>query len=169
MTFPTPLALLGVNLLYVSFVLFIVALYLQERVGPKETAAMCILTGGLSTSIALYTGFILGDVAGMGGSLLFGFTYLYLAFNILTGADTRSGIGHYALAVSLTTLFFIAQSVADGDLLFVFLWALWGQLWFCFYLLNALQRPIVRFVAWNTHLVAFVNFLAAIVFMFGWL
>jgi len=169
MTLPAQFPLLGVNMLYVAFVLFIIALYLQGKVGAKETGAMCILTGSINTIIALYNGLIMGDTASMGGGLLFAFTYLFFAFNIFSNADTYTGLGNYALGVTITTLPFIYVNFMAGAGILTFLWIMWGQLWFFFWVANGLKKEITKFLAINTYLVAIANFIIAIGFIFSWI
>ena len=169
MTFPTGITLLGVNMLFVAFVLYIIALNLAGKVGGKETAAMCILVGGLNTVSALYNGLILGDTGSMAGNLLFGFTYLFFAMDILWESDTFTGLGNYALCVAVTTIPFIGVNIGAGAFVLAFYWILWGQLWAGFWIANGLQKNIAKGLTVDTFITAALNLVGAIGFLFGWL
>lgn len=169
MEFPSGLQLLGVNMLFVAFVLYIIALNLQGKVGAKETAAMCILTGGLNVLSALYNGFVLADLGSMAGNLLFGFTYFFFAMDILMDSETYTGLGNYALCVVITCIPFIYVNLVAGAFVLAFYWFLWGQLWGAFWVANGLQKNIGPFVAIDTYIVAAINFIGAIGYLFGWI
>lgn len=164
MHLPDSTALLGVNMMFVAVVLYIIALNLQEKVGGKETAAMCILTGGFNVLSALYSGFIMGDPASMAGTLLFGFTYLFFAMNILTQSETYTGMGNYCLFVVLACIPFIVVNISAP--IFAFLWIMWAQLWGAFWLANGLHKPIQTFLATDTYITAAINFVIGIAFLF---
>ena len=169
MILPDGISLLGVNMLFVSFTLFIVALNLAGKVGGKETAAFCILTGSVNALSAIYNGFILGDTVSMAACFLFAFTYFFFAMNILKESDTYTGLGNYALGVAVTAAVYIYASITGGTYVLAFYWLLWGQLWACFWIANGLKKNITKFLIGNTYFVVVVNFIGAIGFLFGWL
>ena len=149
-------------LLYVGGVLFLNGIWLigqtQEssalKIANKEIAVMNAFTGTLGFLVAIYAIFRGGatddmvSVAFGGYVLLFAFTYLWVAINQYIGADGRA-LGWYSLFVAITALPTGAALLAEagGDPWLVWLgldWLAWTVLWFMFFLLLALQRPIAR-------------------------
>jgi len=169
MQVPSGLSLLGVNMLFVAFVLYIIALNLQGKVGAKETAVMCIMTGGINVLSAFYNGFILGDTGTMAGNLLFGCTYIFFAMDILMNSETFTGLGNYALCGDLACIPYLVLNLSVGDGVLAFFWILWGQLWGAFWVANGLKKDISAFVAIDTYIVAIINFIGAIGYLFGWI
>lgn len=156
-------------MLFVAFVLYIIALNMAGKVGVKETASMCILTGGINIVSAFYNGLILGDSLTLAANLLFGCTYIFFAFNILGKSETNTGLGNYALCVTLTAIIYLWVNLTSGAYLSAVMWFLWGQLWATFWVANGLQKNILKFTIVNTYIVAIINFVVAIGYMFGWL
>ncbi|MCR4429346.1 MAG: AmiS/UreI family transporter [Caldiserica bacterium] len=169
MILPNGVMLLGVNMLFVAAVLYIIALNLQGKVGLKETAAMCILTGLVNNISGFYNGFAMGDTATMAASFLFGFTYWLFAFNILTKTETYTGLGNYCLFVVLTAIAYFIVNIQSGAWVLAVFWFLWGQLWAAFWVANGLKKNLGAFLAFDTYIVAIINFLVALAFIFGWM
>ena len=163
------LVLLGVNMLFVAFILLIIAENLRGVVGAKEVAAFCILVGSLNTASAAFNGFVLQDPVTMGAQLLFGFTYLFFAQNILRGADTGTGLGVYCLCVLVTCIPFIVYSFIGGTPILAIFWILWAQLWGLFWVANGLKKNITKFLTINTYCVAILNGLGGFAYMFEWI
>lgn len=88
----------SVGLMYVGAVLFINGLMLLDIVPGKAAAAMNLFVGGMQvifpTLIILQSGGDQTTILGASGLYLFGFTYLYVAWNNLTGA-TGEGLGWF--------------------------------------------------------------------------
>jgi hypothetical protein len=87
-------------------------------------------------------------VRGAGYILLFAFTYLWVAANNFLNAGGRA-FGWYCLFVALTAVPAGIWSFAnaDGNDASIYLgvcWFAWAVLWFLFFLLLALDRPIAR-------------------------
>jgi hypothetical protein len=153
--------LTGVNMLFVAFILWVIAGNLRGKIGGKETAYLCILVGSLNTITALYL-LIAGNPLGFGAFLLFAFTYFLFAMDILGSADTFTGLGSYALGVALTTIPFFVVYLGI-DTIQAIVWLVWGQLWFMFYLANGLgKKEVVPFMIKDTYAVAIINFVVAI-------
>jgi len=74
--------MLGVCLLFVGIVLINNGMCTLYHVDGKSAAVMNILTGGLSVVINVLN-LIQGNYYAAGTGLLFGFTYLFVAFNNL--------------------------------------------------------------------------------------
>jgi hypothetical protein len=156
--------LLGVMLLYVGAVLAVNGIWLigQERgetsplyIQNREVTVLNIFTGfvGLVTATTLLVqGNGKTDIASVRGGgfiLLFAFTYLWVAFNNFLDAGGRA-FGWYCLFVAVTAVpaGILTLSDANGNHASIYLgidWLFWAVLWFAFFLLLALERPIARF------------------------
>jgi len=95
--------LLGLALLYVGAVLFLNGLWLMGHIDDREIAVINIFVGGLTLLISLFLAFGPGADAGSikaaGLTLLFTFTYLWVAYNRFHDVDGR-GLGWAGLACS---------------------------------------------------------------------
>jgi len=143
--------LLGLALLYVGAVLFLNGLWLMERIGDREISIINIFVGGLTLLIALYLalgpGADAGSIKAAGLTLLFTFTYLWVAFNRYSGADGR-GLGWFSLFVAITVVPAAIDTLGSAnsvwDVWFGLCWAAWAVLWFMFFLLLAMGKPIAK-------------------------
>jgi hypothetical protein len=120
----------------------------------REVAIINIFTGfvGLlaSVTLAIY-GNAKGDLASVRGSgfiMLFAFTYLWVAYNNYVNAGGRA-FGWYCLFVAVTAIpaGIYTLKDANGNTASTWLgldWFAWSVLWFLFFLLLALDRPIGR-------------------------
>ncbi|HMJ02975.1 MAG TPA: AmiS/UreI family transporter [Conexibacter sp.] len=80
--------------------------------------------------------------------MLFAFTYLWVAYNQFTDVNGHA-FGWYCLFVAITAVVagIYAFSNANGNDATVYLgfdWIAWAILWFMFFVLLALERPIAR-------------------------
>ncbi len=143
--------LLGLALLYVGAVLSLNGLWLLNRIGDKEIWVINVFSGGVTLLVALQLAFGPGADAGSiqaaALTLLFSFTYLWVAFNRFNGADGR-GLGWFSLFVAITIIpvsLATLQDATTGWAIWLGLnWAAWAILWFLFFLLLAMQKPIAR-------------------------
>ena len=166
--------MLGVVLLYVGAVLVINGIWLigQARVASAGEAGATeaeshpfFIQGREVTVINIFTGFVgvvaavtfmvqgnrdgdIDSIRGGGFILLFAFTYLWVAANNFLNAGGRA-FGWYCLFVAVTAVYAGIQtfSNADGNDASIYLgvcWIAWAVLWFLFFLLLALDRPIAR-------------------------
>jgi len=90
----------------------------------------------------------LASVRGAGFILLFAFTYLWVAANTFLNAGGR-GFGWYCLFVAMTAIPAGIYTLKDaaGNTASIWLglsWFAWAVLWFVFFLLLALDRPLAR-------------------------
>ena len=120
--------MLGLILLYVGAVLFINALSMLGLIAPKEAAIMNIFTGGLSLFVAVQQ-IEAGDavlIRAAAFGLLFSFTYLWVAYVNLSGADGR-GLGWFSLFVAITAVPVAADTLLHaqntGDVWLGWSWA----------------------------------------------
>jgi hypothetical protein len=149
--------LLGLALLYVGAVLFLNGLWLIDKIGDREIAIINIFVGGLTLLVALYSAFgpeaDASSIKAAALTLLFTFTYLWVAFNRYSGADGR-GLGWFSLFVSITVIPVAIDTLASAqsvwDVWFGLCWAAWAVLWFMFFMLLAMQRPIARVTGFVT-------------------
>jgi hypothetical protein len=119
-----------------------------------EIAILNVFTGfvGVVASVTLAIhGNAHGDIAEIRASayiLLFAFTYLWVAYNQFTDVNGHA-FGWYCLFVSLTAIFagiysFVDANGNDASIYLGFDWFAWSILWFMFFVLLALERPILR-------------------------
>jgi len=149
--------LTGFVLFYVGAVLFLNGLWLMGRIADREIVVINIVAALVSGAAVLHDAFGAGASAASirngALSLLFCTTYLWVAYNRLSGADGR-GLGWFSLFVAVTTVPVCLRAlVAAGSATELWLaanWAVWGVLWFLYFLLLALGRPIQRQTAWVT-------------------
>ncbi len=159
--------MLGFALLYVGAVLFLNGLWLLDKIEDREIIVINVVSGFVTLCVALYSVFGAGADAGSirGGALtlLFTTTYLWVAYNRIVAVDGR-GLGWFSFFVSITVIPVAVTSLSTAqttlDLWMGLNWTAWAVLWFLYFLLLALQRPIVR-------LTAFVTLFAGI--LTGWI
>ena len=137
------MGMLGCALVFVGFVLFINGLWLLGVLDDKHVIPMNAFTGVLIFAGVMRTVVFQGEEItsyfyGM-QSLLFAFTYLWVAINVIWNLDGK-GLGWYCLlvaAVALPTAF-----TAFPDIGLFILWLMWTSLWFMFFLLLGLGKNI---------------------------
>ena len=134
----------AVGLFYVGAVLFVNGMMLLGRVDPRSAGYLNLFVGGLQvvvpTVLLIQSGGDPDQVLGASGLYLFGFTYLYVGLNLLTGTDS-TGVGWYSLFVAVAALGFSAVNfVKLGDPAFGVIWLYWAFLWLLFFLLLGLKR-----------------------------
>lgn len=125
---------LGVQLLFIGFVLIVNALWLQGKVDTKDVGIMNLIVGTLGTIGALFYGLVQENIPLSGGAMLFAMTYLWVGFNAVRGAEDQRALGYYCLLVALVCIPFTVQAFRDGDLGWTFEWVTFGILWYLFYL-----------------------------------
>lgn len=133
-----------VGLFYVGAVLFVNGLMLLGKVDPRAAAFLNLFVGVLQ--VVVPTVLLIqadGDpdrVLAASGLYLFGFTYLYVGLNLLTGADS-TGVGWFSLFVAISALGFSWISFTkQDDAPFGVIWLYWSFLWLLFFLLLGLKR-----------------------------
>ena len=147
--------LLGLSLFYVGAVLILNGLWMLGRIGDREITIINLCTGGLTLLVclrlALGADADAASIRAAAFSLLFSFTYLWVAWNRLSGADGR-GLGWFSLFVAITAVPIAADTLrvaaSTWDWWLGLSWAAWALLWLMFFLLLALQKPIARATAW---------------------
>lgn len=143
--------LLGLALLYVGAVLSLNGLWLMGQIGDREIPVINIFVGGVTLFVALFLAFgpeaDLVSVKGAALTLLFTFTYLWVAINRYNDADGR-GLGWFCLFVAITAVPVAIDTLSSAQTLwgvwFGLCWAAWAVLWFMFWLLLVRKMPIAK-------------------------
>ena len=147
--------MLGLVLLYVGAVLFVNGIWLLGRIENREIAILNVFTGIVGLVVAIFA-VAQGDLTSIQLAayvLLFAFTYLWVAYNQYIDAD-GSGLGWYCLFVAITAVPVAFITLGDADTVFLtwlgLSWVAWAVLWFLYFLLLALKRPIQKLTAYVT-------------------
>lgn len=161
--------LLGVVLLYVGAVLVVNGIWLIGQAQGVDAKHPAHITNREVTVINIFTGFVgvvaavtlmvhgngdqdLASIRAGGFILLFAFTYLWVAINNWMDAGGH-GFGWYCLFVAITAVVAGAYTfdTAEGNAAAIYLgvdWFAWAVVWFVFWLLLALERPVARLAGW---------------------
>lgn len=145
--------MLGLVLFFVGAVLCLNGLWLLGRIGDNEIAVIDYFVGGITLAASLYLAFgpssDAASIKAAAYTLLFSFTYLWVALNRSNGADGR-GLGWFCLFVAVTavpvTLQAFAAAQSTWDVWFALSWGAWAVLWALFFVLLVLKKPIAKFV-----------------------
>lgn len=133
----------AVGLLYVGIVLFVNGIMLLGHVPARGAAPINLFVGALQCITPTYL-IIQADgdptaISAAAGLYLFGFTYLWVGINGITGWPGE-GLGWFSLTVAVSAVGFAIHSwVVLGDRAFTVIWLLWAVLWFTFFLLLGLR------------------------------
>jgi hypothetical protein len=135
----------SVGLLYVGAVLFLNGVMLLGWVEARSAAPLNVFVGILQVVTPTYLIFTAdGDpnaLLGASGLYLFGFTYLYVSFNLFFDLD-GTGLGYFSLFVAACALVFSGLNFFKegfGDNAFGVIWLHWAFLWFLFFVLLGLN------------------------------
>lgn len=140
-------------MLYVGAVLFVNGLWILGKVQDREVAIINLFTGAVGFLVAMFS-IIRGDLPSVEFGayvLLFAFTYLWVAYNRFVDVDGR-GLGWYCLFVAITAvpvgLTVLSQAAGNAWLIWLGInWLAWAVLWFLYFVLLAVQRPIAKLTA----------------------
>jgi len=143
--------LLGLALLYVGAVLFLNGIWLMGYIEDREISVINVFAGTLTLLISLFLAFGPGaDAASIKAAaftLLFTFTYYWVAWNRWNGADGR-GLGWFCFFVGITVIPIaidaFGTAVGTWGIWFAIDWVSWSVLWLMFWALLALQKPIAK-------------------------
>lgn len=140
----------SVGLLYVGAVLVVNGLMLLGRVDARSAAPLNFFVGGLQVITPTYLIFTSGGdpdvILGASGLYLFGFTYLYVGFNLL-GALDGTGLGWFSAFVAGCAVVYAGLNFGRfDDPAFGAIWLYWAVLWGLFFLVLGLKREeLTRF------------------------
>ena len=129
----------SVGLLYVGAVLFVNGVMLLGWIDSRSAAPMNVFVGVLQVITPTYLIFTSGGdpdaILGASGLYLFGFTYLYVAFNLFFDLD-GSGLGFFSAFVAACALVYSYLNFTRfDDPAFGVIWLYWAFLWALFFLL----------------------------------
>lgn len=130
----------AVGLLYVGAILFLNGTMLLGWIDSRSAAPLNVFVGLLQVVTPTYL-IISADgdttaILAASGLYLFGFTYLYVAWNLLAGLD-GTGLGMFSLFVAIAAVVYSVISFDAGDPVFGVIWLYWAYLWLLFYFLLA--------------------------------
>lgn len=140
--------LTALSLLFVGAVLCLNGIWMTGRISDKEIVLINLVVAGITAVVAAMTATGAQDIGAVKSAaltLLFSTTYLWFAYNRITGVDGR-GLGWFSLFVAITVVPVCLQDAvrAQGfiDLWLALSWGLWAALWFMFFMLLTLKRPV---------------------------
>ncbi|MGE2733945.1 AmiS/UreI family transporter [Mycolicibacterium vaccae] len=138
----------AVGLFYVGAVLIIDGLMLLGRISPQGATPLNFFVGTLQvltpTVLIVQSGGDPAVIFAASGLYLFGFTYLWVAVNNVTGW-TGEGLGWFSLFVAFAALGYSWHAFAvEADPAFGVIWLLWAALWLLLFLLLGLGRESLR-------------------------
>lgn len=128
----------SVGLLYVGAVLFLNGCMLLGWVDTRAAVPLNIFVGILQVITPTYLIFTADgnntQILAASGLYLFGFTYLYVAFNLWNDLD-GTGLGYFSLFVAICAVVYAVISFRDKDYAFGVIWIYWSFLWLLFFFL----------------------------------
>ncbi|TRW95237.1 transporter [Paracoccus sp. M683] len=156
--------ILGFLLFYVGAVLFLNGLWLLGKIEDREIVVINVVSGlvagGVVVQGAFGAGADAGSIRAAALTLMFAATYFWVAYNRLVAVDGR-GLGWFSLFVAITTVPVFLRGISSAgtptEIWLASNWLIWGVLWFMYFLLLALGRPILRPTAWVTLLAGIVT------------
>jgi len=139
--------LLGLALFWVGAVLCLNGIWLLGKIGDREIGVIDVFVGFVTLIVSLALAFGPGanaaSIKAAALTLLFTFTYFWVAWNRWNDADGR-GLGWFCLFVAITTVPVFLETFASAqsawDIWFGICWLSWGVLWFLFFLILAQGR-----------------------------
>ena len=145
--------MLGLSLLFVGIVLILNGLWLMERIEDRGIILINAIVAALSFFIAIHAALTATDVSGVRSAamiLLFATTYLWVAYNRVIACDGR-GLGWFSLVVAITVTPMAILAFAQADSIMTvwlgFSWAAWAMLWFLYFCLLTLRKPVLALTA----------------------
>jgi acid-activated urea channel len=129
------MGLLGISLLFVGIVLVSNGVGNLNKTDAKSMAFMNLATGSvivgintLSLLVGLYQNAGTELFLNVASGYLFGFTYLFLAANMLKGLDPRP-FGWFSLCVAVFATVMAVMAFVGGNIWMGLLWTMWAVLW----------------------------------------
>lgn len=143
--------ILGFLLLWVGAVLFLNGLWLSGRIEDREIVVINIVSGLVAGAVVVQSVFGAGangeSIRAGALTLMFATTYFWVAYNRLSGVDGR-GLGWFSLFVAITLIPVTLRAYGGAsnatELWLATNWLVWAVLWFMYFLLLALGKPILK-------------------------
>lgn len=139
--------MLAVALIFVGITLLTNGILILEKVDAKTMSFMNIITSIVlivGNFVELTKAITMTDYSNVVGGFLFGFTYLFIAANLLLGLDTRA-YGWYSGMVAVFSIIMAITTIPSGLYNYVYLWLAWAVLWGVGFIENALKKPLGKF------------------------
>lgn len=138
--------MLAVALLFVGITLISNGFLFLQKSDVKSIAVMNIIT-----AIVLIGGNFIGlaqaetmmDYSNAGGGFLFGFTYVFIAANLLFGLDPKAS-GWYSGMVAVFACIMGVVSLQSGTWNYAYLWFAWTILWGATFVENILGKSLKK-------------------------
>jgi len=128
----------AVGLLYVGAILFLNGTMLLGWIDSKSAAPLNIFVGLLQvvtpTYLIISANGDMTKILAASGLYLFGFTYLYVGWNLLGDLDS-TGVGMFSLFVAIAAVVFSVINFNNSDPVFGVIWLYWAFLWLLFFFL----------------------------------
>ncbi|MGE8079915.1 AmiS/UreI family transporter [Peribacillus loiseleuriae] len=142
--------MINVGILLSGAVLFLNGLMLKGKAEAKSVAILNFFVGILQIIIPFYLIMISDQsnwtIYGLAATFLFGLTFLYVSVTFYKGMD-GSGLGWFSAWVTMIALFYALISIVHfHDYVTALTWLMWAFLWYLFYALNILKKPIEEYV-----------------------
>lgn len=138
--------MIAVGLMFTGAVLLVNGLAMLGAVENRSCAVMNLFVGALDVFIAVQAA-MSGDTFLAAKVLLFGFTYLWVAYNSLMRVSDGRAFGWYCAFVAALAVPTALITFDGGSRWFGFFWLTWATLWFLFFLMLAFEiKRIVAFV-----------------------
>ncbi|WP_396431809.1 AmiS/UreI family transporter [Limnohabitans sp.] len=143
-------------LFYVGIVLTLNGLWMLEKIADQEILIINFLVGILFLRIANELAFSEAadekSIQQATFSLMFAFTYMWVALNRLMNNNGR-GLGWFSLMVAVTAQWVSIGMLASAgtDLWKIWSavsWTAWALLWLLFFFLQVIQAPWARLTGW---------------------
>ncbi|WP_042351428.1 AmiS/UreI family transporter [Bacillus massiliigorillae] len=151
----------NVGVLLSGAVLFLNSLMLRKKAETKSVAIFNFFVGILQIIIPLYLIMVSDQntwtIYGYTATFLFGLTFLYVSFTFYKGMD-GSGLGWFSAWVTMIAIFYAFVSAFHfQNYVQALTWVMWAFLWYLFYVLNVLKKPIADYVGKVAFVQSFVT------------
>jgi hypothetical protein len=127
----------GVALMFTGAIFLVNGMALIGRVSGPSVAIFNLVAFVLDAGIGIWSG-LTGNPFGMGQLLLFAFTYLVMAWNVLTGEADWRAFGWYCGFVAVMAVPTSLNLYSSGAPWFGSFWMSWAVLWYLFFLMFGL-------------------------------
>lgn len=146
----------GFSLIFSASVLWVNGLWLLDKTSEKSVVFVNIFASFIILSISIFS--IFSNDANVTSintgamTLLFSFTYFWLAFNIMQGVDNMVGLGWFSLLASITLLTTFIMPINSVSSFWHtwnnFNWIIWSILFLLFFLMLTLQIKINKLIGY---------------------